>query len=110
MILPKWYYYRAGVSDRKFIELRMAHIPAELQQEVSDKYEELYLVNGHVNVKEGRKAANEYLHKTARIYQSKCVQQGQLIKQEDKPEKKTEFVGYKPKAKTPSNMGIKLDW
>lgn len=110
MILPKWYYYRAGTSDRKFIEARMAHIPTELQREVSDKYEALYLQDGHINVKAGRRAANEYLHKTARIYQSKCVQQGQLIKPEDKPEKQTEFIGYKPKEKIPKGMGIKLDW
>lgn len=93
MILPKWYYYRGGVSDRKFIEIRMAHIPAELQKEVSEKYEDLYLQDGHVNVKAGRKAANEYLHKTARIYQSKCVQQGQLVEPKKVEIKKHNVAG-----------------
>lgn len=66
MILPKFYYYRRGVSDRNFIEVRMAHIPPSKQKEVADRYEQLYLKN-----KLGRKAANEYLHGVASEYRNK---------------------------------------
>lgn len=69
MILPKWYYYRAGESDRTFIETRMRHIPADIQSEVCEKYESLYMQNGHIHVKDGRKEANTYLHELARKYQ-----------------------------------------
>lgn len=69
MKLPKWYYYRAGESDLEFIEVRMRHIPKHLREKVSDEYERLYLQNGHIHVKDGRKAANTYLHELARKYQ-----------------------------------------
>lgn len=84
---PKWYYYRAGNSDLKFIMARMAHIPIELQKEVSEKYESLYLQNGHVDVREGRREANTYLHNYARRMQGNniSVPQGQAIKHEEKP-------------------------
>jgi len=111
MILPKWYYYRAGTSDRDKIIQCMRHIPEELQQEVSDKYESLYLANGHIDVSEGRAAANKYLGDKARAFRGNKVQQGQVITpKEVKPEKQTEFIGYKPKEKMPKGMGIKLDW
>jgi hypothetical protein len=109
MILPKWYYYRAGTSDRDKVIKCMQHIPDELQQEVSDQYEKLYLMNGHIDVSEGRAVANKYLGDKARAFRGNKVQQGQVIKPEDKPEKQTEFVGYKPKTKIPKGMGIKLD-
>lgn len=119
MILPKWYYYRAGKSDRQFIEARMSHIPADKQQAVADEYERLYGVNGYRNVKEGRKAANTYLHEEAKKHQ-----------QERSPEAyqrhldKMRSMVEKPKAKkvqTSSGVinqnalpdgvkGIQLDW
>ena len=107
MILPKWYYYRAGTSDRDKIIKCMRHIPDELQQEVSDQYEKLYLMNGHINVSEGRAAANKYLGDKARAFRGNKVQQGQVIKPEDKPEKKSE-VGYKPKSKMPEKYNGKI--
>ena len=84
---PKWYYYRAGVSDLNFIMARMAHIPVELQKEVSEKYESLYLQGGHSDVRKGRKEANTYLHKYARRMQGNnvTVNQGEVIKHEEKP-------------------------
>lgn len=89
MILPKWYYYRGGTSDRDKIIACMRHIPVELQQEVSDKYESLYLMNGHVNVTEGRAAANKYLGDKARAFRGNLVQQGQVIQPKQEVKKQT---------------------
>lgn len=99
MKYPKWYYHRGGVSDKNFIMVRMRHIPPELQQEVSGRYESLYLKNGHIDVKEGRKLANEYLHKTARAYQGNNIHNGKVT-QEPKPERPGS--GTKKSSKMPS--------
>lgn len=68
MIYPIWYYYRGGVSDKNLILSLMEHVPEHKQQEVSDKYELLYLQDGPVNVAKGRKEANEYLQMVANHY------------------------------------------
>lgn len=65
MIYPIRYYYRGGVSDKNLILSLMEHVPEHKQQEVSDKYEMLYLQDGSVNVTKGRKEANEYLEAVA---------------------------------------------
>lgn len=108
MILPKWYYYRGGVSDRDKIIQCMRHIPDELQQEISDKYESLYLANGHVDVMEGRAAANKYLGDKARAFRGNKVQQGQAINADTKPAKRVENIGYKPKNKMPKKYEGKI--
>lgn len=98
MILPKWYYYRGGTSDRDKIIACMRHIPVELQQEVSDNYESLYLMNGHVNVTEGRAAANKYLGDKARAFRGNLVKQGQVLqpKQEVREKKPPAKQGEMP--------------
>ena len=68
MITPKFYFCRAGVSDRCKIEACMRHIPEDKQQQVSDEYERRYLKNGHVNVSEAREEANKWLGDVARSY------------------------------------------
>ena len=68
MIYPIRYYYRGGVSDKDFILSLMEHVPEHKQQEVSDKYELLYLQDGSINVTKGRKEANEYLEAVANHY------------------------------------------
>ena len=113
MILPKWYYYRGGTSDRDKIMACMRHIPAELQQEVSDKYESLYLMNGHVNVTEGRAAANKYLGDKARAFRGNLVQQGQVVQphKKEKPPAKKFSSGVKNTNPLPKGVkGIQLDW
>lgn len=106
MILPKWYYYRGGTSDRDKIIACMRHIPAELQQEVSDKYESLYLMNGHVNVTEGRAAANKYLGDKARAFRGNLVQQGQALYQNKQETNKT--VSPAKQGKMPSKYNGKI--
>jgi len=54
-----YYYKRLSESDRGFILKRMVVVPEEHKNSVSLKYESLYLKNG-------RKAANEYLHGIAK--------------------------------------------
>ncbi len=68
MITPKFYFCRAGVSDRYKIEACMRHIPESKQQQVSDEYERRYLKNGHVNVSGAREEANKWLGDVARKY------------------------------------------
>lgn len=68
LIYPSRYYYRGGVSDKEFILKRMACIPPEKQQEVSDEFERLYLANGPIHVRKGRQDAKIYLNKIAKAY------------------------------------------
>ncbi len=63
MIYPKFYYQRGKDSDRKWILIRMKHIPQNKQVEVSQAYEKLYLSGAN-----GRKAANTYLQGIAKEY------------------------------------------
>lgn len=119
MILPKWYYYRAGKSDRGFIEVRMSHIPADKQKEVADEYERLYGVNGYRTVKEGRRAANEYLHNLARQYQKerspdslqRHLDNMRTMVEKPKVKKVPTSSGVTNQNALPKGVqGIKLDW
>lgn len=119
MILPKWYYYRAGKSDRGFIEARMSNIPADKQQAVADEYELLYGMNGYRNVKEGRKAANTYLHEEARKYQQERTPESyqrhldKMRSMVDKPKVKkvpTSSGVINQNALPDGVKGIQLDW
>jgi len=120
MIYPIRYYYRGGVSDKDFILARMAHIPSSKQQEVSDHYDKLYMQNGGINVKNGRKEANTYLHNEARKYQAERTpdayqrhldkMKGMVNQDKPKPKKPTSS-GVIVNAKLPKGMkGIQLDW
>tara|TARA_R100000541_G_scaffold13334_1_gene22250 strand:- start:667 stop:1029 length:363 start_codon:yes stop_codon:yes gene_type:complete len=120
MIYPKHYFYRGGVSDKGFILTRMAHIPPSKQQEVSDKYEALYLQNGNVDVALGRKEANTYLHNEARKYQAertpgaynRHLEKMKGMVKQDKPQpKKPTASGVVINTELPKGMkGIQLDW
>lgn len=68
MIYPSRYYYRGGVSDKNLVLSLMEYIPQHKQQEVSDKYEMLYLQDGSISVVKGRKEANDYLQAVANHY------------------------------------------
>lgn len=71
MILPKMYFYRGRErSDRDYIEKRMALIPEVKQQEVADRYEQLYLADGPAGSRDSRKNANEYINDLAKRYYS----------------------------------------
>lgn len=109
MILPKWYYYRGGTSDRDKIIACMRHIPVELQQEIIDKYESLYLMNGHVNVTEGRAAANKYLGDKARAFRGNLVQQGQALYQHNQETNKTALPAKQGKMPSKYNGKILRD-
>ena len=63
---PLWYHHR-GKSDRDWIFQRMAVIPKSKQQEVAEEYERLFLRSKP----NGRRPANEYLHKIASYYRDK---------------------------------------
>ena len=120
MIYPIRYYYRGGVSDKDFILARMAHIPPSKQQEVSDHYDKLYMQNGGINVKNGRKEANTYLHNEARKYQAertpdayqRHLDKMKAMVNQDKPKhKKPTSSGVIVNAELPKGMkGIQLDW
>ncbi len=119
MIYPIRYYYRGGVSDKDFILTRMAHIPPDKLQEVSDQYDRLYMQNGGVNVAKGRKEANTYLHETARSYQKERTPDAynrhleKMKSMISKPEKKKvpTSSGVVNQSSLPKGMtGIKLDW
>jgi len=112
LIYPIIYHYRGRWgSDKDFILKRMAHIPPDKQQEVSDEYERLY-------TKEGRKSANTYLHELARGYQKErspdaynrhLEKMKGMVKQPEQKNKPTSsgVVNNKP---LPNGMkGIKLD-
>lgn len=64
LTMPKFYYYRRGKSDRKWIESRMTEIPEFKRQEVADEYERLYMTRSGGN----RKDANTYIHHVALEY------------------------------------------
>lgn len=120
MIYPIRYYYRGGVSDKDFILTRMAHIPPDKQQEVSDHYDKLYMQNGSVNVTQGRKEANTYLHNEARKYQTERTPDAyqrhldkmkSMVKQDKPKPKKPTSSGVIVNAELPKGMkGIQLDW
>jgi len=120
MIYPIRYYYRGGVSDKDFILARMSHIPPSKQQEVSYHYDKLYMQNGAVNVKNGRKEANTYLHNEARKYQAertpdayqRHLDKMKAMVNQDKPKhKKPTSSGVIVNAELPKGMkGIQLDW
>ncbi len=121
MIYPIRYYYRGGVNDKDFILTRMAHIPPDKQQEVSDNYDKLYMQNGSINVAKGREEANTYLHNEARKYQAERTPdayQRHLDKMKEMVDRKNKTKDEKPTSsgvvnnnKLPDGMaGIKLDW
>lgn len=58
---PKFYHYKKDESDRDWVLQRMAYIPIEIQEEVANNYEKLFLETGS-----GRRAANTYLNDTAK--------------------------------------------
>ena len=114
MIYPKHYYYRGRFgSDKKFILDRMAAIPESKQQEVSDKYESLYFG-------EGRKAANTWLHETARSYQKERTPDAYnrhlekmkgMVNTKQSIVKKPVSSGVVNNSALPDGVqGIKLDW
>ena len=63
LIYPKTYYYRGGVSDKKFVLEKMAYIPDEKKQRVADEYERLFAIPS-----DGRELANKYLSGVAKEY------------------------------------------
>lgn len=63
-IYPLRYFYGRWRSDRDFILKRMRAIPAEKQQEIADRYEEIFLSDDP----DSRKKANEFLHDVAAKY------------------------------------------
>ena len=67
MIYPLFYHYSNFGSDRDFVLARMAVIPDNLQQEVSDEYDKLFRSKDP----DRRKKANEYLHSIASKYRNK---------------------------------------
>lgn len=64
-IYPKFYYSRRFESDHAWVMRKMSYIPLDKQQEVSDRYEKLYLNGSDRNA---RKTANTYLHNVAKEY------------------------------------------
>ena len=120
MIYPIRYYYRGGVSDKDFILTRMAHIPPNKQQEVSDTYDKLYMQNGSINVSVGRKEANTYLHNEARKYQAERTPDAynrhlekmkNMTRKEQPVIKKQTSSGVVNQNALPKGMkGIQLDW
>lgn len=78
----------------------MEHIPPHKQQEVSDKYELLYLQDGPENVAKGRKEANEYLEAIAKHYRGERTPDalaGHMRKMLDMAKEK-QHKKYKPSA------------
>ena len=57
---PLFYFQRGKESDINWILARMAYIPLNKQEEVSDQYVKLF------QEKNGRRKANEYLNNVAR--------------------------------------------
>ena len=105
MITPKFYFCRAGVSDRYKIEACMRHVPEGKQQEVSDEYERRYLKNGHVNVSEAREEANKWLGDVARKY--KGERSPDALQRHLDNMKEMVASGEKPKASMgPANSGV----
>lgn len=100
IIYPSRYFYRRGVSDKNLILSLMEHIPPHKQQEVSDKYELLYLQDGPENVAKGRKEANEYLEAIAKHYRGERTPDalaGHMRKMLDMAKEK-QHKKYKPSA------------
>lgn len=120
MIYPIRYYYRGGVSDKKFILARMAHIPEDKQQEVSDHYDKLYMQDGSIRVAKGRKEANIYLHNEARKYQAERTPDAYnrhlekmkgMVKRDHPTVKKKMSSGVVNQSALPKGVkGIQLDW
>lgn len=75
LIRPLLYHCRGGVNDAHWIIQRMKVIPESLRQEVSDKYENLFLRN-----KNGRELANKYLDGVASEYRVKREKQAVELK------------------------------
>lgn len=61
---PKFYYCKLGVSDRDWILSRIAVIPKDKKQEVSNHYTKLFLSKKS----SARKDANTYLNNEAKKY------------------------------------------
>jgi hypothetical protein len=120
MIYPIRYYYRGGVSDKNLILSLMERIPPHRQQEVSDKYEMLYMQDGPVNVTKGRREANEYLEAIANHYKGERTPEvlaGHMRKMLELAKEKQDqklikaSSGVIIKTEIPKNSpGIKLDW
>lgn len=64
-VMPKFWFQAGSESDRDGVEARMKVIPKELQQEVANKYDRIFLQE---NRHKGRLEANKYLHETAMKY------------------------------------------
>lgn len=64
VIYPLFYHNKKGQNDLKWIYERMAVIPKDKQQEVADQYEIIFFENKP----NGRRPANEYLHKISSEY------------------------------------------
>lgn len=70
-VLPEWYFYKNVMgeveSDREFILARMAIVPDQVKQQVSDEYDRLY----RLKQANHRELANKYLHNLAIEYRGK---------------------------------------
>jgi len=66
LIMPRFYYYRKGKSDRDWIESRMIEIPESKRQEIADQYERLFLTR----LGGDRKTANTYINQIAVEYRN----------------------------------------
>lgn len=73
---PLYYYSRRGSRDKTFVLDRMHFIPDDLKDAVSSEYERLFLNNGG----DGRRLANEYLHKEA-LKHKENKSRARLVKQ-----------------------------
>ncbi len=73
-IMPKFYSYSRWGSEKGWIMVRMAVIPAHKQQEVADEYDRLYMAKNY----SGRRQANEYLNGVAREYREYLRAQGRI--------------------------------
>ncbi len=62
----KYHYRNKNDSDKKFILTRMAWIPKELKDSISNQYEKLYSVGKN----NGRRIANNFLHEVAKKYKT----------------------------------------
>ena len=66
---PLYYYHRRQIkeSDKDFVLARMAAIPKEHKDKVSNRYERIFRDNKGNN----RKRANTFLHKVAKSFRNK---------------------------------------
>ena len=73
-IMPKFYRYSRWGSDREWVKYRMAVIPKAEQQEVADRFDQLYMANNYTGARE----AYEYLIGVAREYREQLRAQGRI--------------------------------